>query len=93
VRSKKDGERRAFAVAVLALALCAGMPAHILAQDNASSPDAFEYPIGRSLDADASRSGGIQPSMRVPRTAETVAAFASGIDVELEYARRWLISY
>jgi Periplasmic protease len=62
---------------------------------------AFEYPIGRSLDAsgriqidaDASGSGGIQPSIRVPRTAETMAAFASGTDVELEYARRWLISH
>ncbi len=62
---------------------------------------AFEYPIGRSLDAsgkiqidaDASCSGGIQPSIRVPRTVETMAAFASGTDVELEYARRWLISH
>ncbi|HOP08546.1 MAG TPA: S41 family peptidase [candidate division Zixibacteria bacterium] len=61
----------------------------------------FEYPIGRSLDAsgriqidaDASGSGGIQPSIRVPRTWETMAAFASGTDVELEYARRWLISH
>lgn len=62
---------------------------------------AFEYPIGWSLDAsgriqidaDASGSGGIQPSIRVPRTAETMAAFASGTDMELEYARRWLLSH
>lgn len=61
----------------------------------------FEYPIGRSLDAsgkiqidaDAEGSGGIQPSGRVPLTAATVAAYASGTDVELEYARTWLGSH
>lgn len=60
----------------------------------------FEYPIGRSLDAsgaiqvdaDADGVGGIQPSARVPLTAATVAAYASGTDVELEYARTWLKS-
>lgn len=61
----------------------------------------FEYPIGRSLDAsgriqvdaDWSGSGGVQPTARVPLDAEAAAAYASGVDVELAYAREWLRSH
>lgn len=66
---------------------------------------AFSYPHGQSLDRDgkvqldsapAASSGGIvwqggvQPSIRVPLTAELLIAHAGGRDVELEYAQDWL---
>lgn len=58
----------------------------------------FEFPIGRSLDAsgtiqidaNARGEGGVQPTVRVPRTAQTISAYASGTDVELEFARQLL---
>ncbi|MGB4254467.1 MAG: hypothetical protein WBJ46_01840, partial [Rectinema sp.] len=60
----------------------------------------FQFPIGRSLDAhgviqidsDASGMGGVQPEIRIPRTWQNIAAYASGKDVELEFARDWLLS-
>jgi carboxyl-terminal processing protease len=55
------------------------------------------YPFGRSVDAEGvvqldSRMGlgGVAPGLRVPKTYENVMAFASGVDVELEYAIRYL---
>jgi len=55
------------------------------------------YPFGRSVDS-AGRiqldsrmgSGGVAPGLKVPKTYENVMAFASGVDVELEYAIRYL---
>ncbi|MEN6383199.1 MAG: S41 family peptidase, partial [Rectinema sp.] len=49
----------------------------------------FQFPIGRSLDAhgviqidsDASGMGGVQPEIRIPRTWQNIAAYASGKDV------------
>lgn len=60
----------------------------------------FEFPIGRSLDergtiqidSDVSGKGGVQPEIRIPRTWQNIAAYASGKDVELEFARDWLLS-
>lgn len=60
----------------------------------------FEYPIGRSLaasgkiqiDADATGSGGVRPEIRVPRTANSMKAYASGVDVELARAKEWLMT-
>jgi len=60
----------------------------------------FQFPIGRSLDAhgviqidsDASGMGGVQPEIRIPRTWQNIAAYASGKDVELEFARDWLLN-
>ena len=55
------------------------------------------YPFGRSVDSAGliqldSRmgSGGVAPGLKVPKTYENVMAFASGVDVELEYAIRYL---
>lgn len=55
------------------------------------------YPFGRSVDSTGliqldSRmgSGGVAPGLKVPKTYENVMAFASGADVELEYAIRYL---
>ena len=55
------------------------------------------YPFGRSVDRNGivqldSRNGvgGVRPNPRVPKTAESVLAFAAGIDVELEYALKYL---
>jgi hypothetical protein len=36
--------------------------------------------------------GGVQPEIRIPRTWQNIAAYASGKDVELEFARDWLLS-
>ncbi|HOE99399.1 MAG TPA: S41 family peptidase, partial [Rectinema sp.] len=59
----------------------------------------FEFPIGRSLDArgviqidsDASGKGGVQPEIRIPRTWQNIIEYALGTDVELEFARQWLL--
>lgn len=59
----------------------------------------FEFPIGRSLDAydviqidsDVSGKGGVQPEIRIPRTWQNIIAYALGIDVELEFAKQWLL--
>jgi len=55
------------------------------------------YPFGRSVDSAGliqldSRmgSGGVAPGLKVPKTYENVMAFASGVDVELKYAIRYL---
>jgi len=55
------------------------------------------YPFGRSVDSAGliqldSRmgSGGVAPGLKVPKTYENVMAFASGVDVELAYAIRYL---
>jgi len=55
------------------------------------------YPFGRSVDSagivqlDSRKgSGGVVPGLRVPKTYENVLAFASGADVELQYAIRYL---
>jgi beta-N-acetylhexosaminidase len=61
---------------------------------------AFEYVMGVSvdsagriqLDSDDTLRGGVSPSLRVPRNAATMLAFAKGEDVELAYARQWLAS-
>ena len=58
----------------------------------------FEYVMGVAadyagrvlIDSDATLSGGVAPSIRVPRTHETMTAFGRGEDVELAYARDWL---
>jgi len=60
----------------------------------------FEFPIGRSLDergtiqidSDVSGKGGVQPEIRIPRTWQNIAAYASGKDVELEFAKQWLLN-
>ena len=59
----------------------------------------FEFPIGRSLDArgviqidsDVSGKGGVQPEIRIPRTWQNIIEYALGTDVELEFARQWLL--
>ena len=58
------------------------------------------YPFGRSVDQHGvvqldSRNGigGVAPNPRVPKTLEDVLAFAAGIDVELQYAVRYLRGY
>lgn len=66
---------------------------------------AFSYPHGQSLDSEGKVQldsapvagpggivwkGGMQPSIRVPRTAENLIAHAGGRDVEIEYALKWL---
>ncbi len=58
------------------------------------------YPFGRSVDQHGvvqldSRNGigGVAPNPRVPKTLENVLAFAAGIDVELQYAVRYLRGY
>jgi len=58
------------------------------------------YPFGRSVDQHGtvqldSRNGigGVAPNPRVPKTLDNVLAFAAGIDVELQYAVRYLRGY
>jgi len=59
----------------------------------------FEFPIGLSLDercavqidSDASGKGGVQPEIRIPRTWQNIIAYALSTDVELEFARQWLL--
>lgn len=60
---------------------------------------AIGYPFGRSVDQHGviqldSRNGigGVAPELRVPKTLENVLAFAAGIDVELQYAVKYLRS-
>lgn len=55
------------------------------------------YPFGRSVDKNGvvqldsrNGSGGVAPDLRVPKTLENVLAFASGTDVELQYAVKYL---
>jgi carboxyl-terminal processing protease len=57
----------------------------------------IEYPFGRSVDKNGviqldSRNGigGVVPNPRVPKTLENVLAFAADIDVELQYAVKYL---
>ncbi len=58
----------------------------------------FEYVMGVAadysgrvlIDSDERLAGGVKPSLRVPRTHETMTAFARGEDVELAWAREWL---
>ena len=58
-------------------------------------PEGFRigYPFGRSIDSSGlvqldskMGSGGVAPGLKVPKTYENVMAFASGVDVELQYA-------
>jgi carboxyl-terminal processing protease len=66
---------------------------------------AFSYPHGQSLDRDGRVQldsapvagpgsivwkGGVEPSIRVPLTAENLIAHAGGRDIELEHALQWL---
>ena len=60
----------------------------------------ISYPFGRSVDQHGvvqldSRKGigGVAPNPRVPKTLENVLAFAAGVDVELQYAVRYLRGY
>ena len=53
----------------------------------------LSYPIGRALDEDGSilldsrtGTGGVQPDVRIPRTADRLVEFGKGTDVALEYA-------
>lgn len=54
----------------------------------------FMFSLGRSvdeggviqIDSDACGSGGVQPDVRIPLTFENAMAYASGKDVELEFA-------
>lgn len=55
------------------------------------------YPYGRSVDKNGvvnldSRNGigGVPPGLRVPKTLENVLSYASGTDVELQYAVKYL---
>lgn len=58
----------------------------------------LKYPIGQSLDArdriqidsNSSLAGGVSPGIRVPLTAEAVAGFTEGRDMQLEAAVEWL---
>lgn len=57
----------------------------------------ISYPFGRSLDQRGiiqldSRNGigSVAPNPRVPKTLDTVLAFAAGTDVELQYAVQYL---
>lgn len=60
----------------------------------------ISYPFGRSVDKNGvvqldSRNGigGVAPGLRVPKTLENVLAHAAGIDVELQYAVKYLREY
>lgn len=55
------------------------------------------YPYGRSVDKNGvvqldskNGIGGVAPNPRVPKTLENVLAYAAGVDVELQYAVRYL---
>ena len=57
----------------------------------------IEYPYGRSVDKNGvvnldskNGVGGVAPSLRVPKTLENVLAYAAGVDVELQYAIKYL---
>jgi len=57
----------------------------------------MDYPYGRSVDENGeiqldSRNGigGVTPNPRIPKTLENVLDFAAGIDVELQYAIKYL---
>jgi carboxyl-terminal processing protease len=58
---------------------------------------AIGYPNGRSVDENhviqldsRGGEGGVAPDIRVPKNYENVMSYASGTDVELEYAVRYL---
>ena len=60
----------------------------------------INYPFGRSVDKNGvvqldSRNGigGVAPNPRVPKTLENILAYAAGIDVELQYAVKYLRGY
>jgi len=60
----------------------------------------INYPFGRSVDKNGvvqldSRNGfgGVVPNPRVPKSLENVLAFATGTDVELQYAVKYLREY
>ncbi len=60
----------------------------------------ISYPFGRSVDKNGvtqldSRNGigGVAPNPRVPKTLENVLAYATGTDVELQYAVKYLRGY
>lgn len=62
-------------------------------------PGGYEirYPYGRSVDKNGvvnldsrNGTGGVPPDLRVPKTLENALAYASGTDVELQYAVKYL---